>query len=334
VNDFVKSDQRVIGASLISGGRLVNPAKIKKTIVKYIMYVLLVAMILFLSLQTDKFLTVANIMTVLRQISIQSIVAIGMSMIIILAQIDLSVGSVVAFSTVINAILLKSGLPVPLSFLLTILGGAAWGAFSGTIIARFQVHAFLVTLALMTGVRGIAYFMTGGYPIGGLPKSFNQIAGGFLGPVPYPVLYMIAKYALFIYIMGYTAFGRSIYAIGGNKESARLSGINVNRVTILVFTISSALCALAGFLLSSRLIAGSPDAAQGWEMDVIAATVIGGTSMYGGAGKLQGTIAGMLFIGVLSNGMVLLSISPYMQDVIKGMVILLAVILNSLQSRK
>jgi ribose/xylose/arabinose/galactoside ABC-type transport system permease subunit len=313
---------------------LVKSNKIQTFAVRYIMYALLILMILFLSIQSDKFLTMANVMTVLRQISIQSIVAIGMTMIIILAQIDLSVGSIVAFSTVINALALKAGLPVPLALVVTLAGGAAWGAFAGTVIARFQVHAFLVTLALMTGVRGIAYFLTGGYPIGGVPKEFNQISGGFIGPVPYPVIYMIVIYAFFIYIMGFTAFGRSIYAIGGNKESARLSGINVQAVTIQVFMVSSMLSALAGFLLSSRLIAGSPDAAQGWEMDVIAATVIGGTSMYGGAGKLQGTIVGMLFIGVLSNGMVLLSISPYMQDVIKGVVILLAVILNSLQSRK
>lgn len=306
----------------------------KGLILKYIMYVLLIVMILFLAFRSDKFLTVPNVMTILRQISITSLVAIGMTMIIILAQIDLSVGSVVAFSTVVNALFMRAGLPIFLSIILTIIVGAAWGAFAGVIIAKFQLHAFLVTLALMTGVRGIAYFMTGGYPIGGMPKEFSVVSAGFIGPVPYTVIYMLVIYALFVYLLGYTSFGRSVYAIGGNKESARLSGINVNAVTIGVFTISSALCAVSGVLLSSRLASGSPDAAQGWEMDVIAATVIGGTSMYGGVGKLQGTLIGMLFIGVLSNGMVLLSINPYIQDVIKGVVILLAVILNSLQSRR
>ena len=228
----------------------------KGLILKYIMYVLLVVMIVFLALRSDKFMTVANVMTILRQISITSLVAIGMTMIIILAQIDLSVGSVVAFSTVVNAMLMRAGVPIPLAIILTIIIGAAWGAFAGIIIAKFQLHAFLVTLALMTGVRGIAYFMTGGYPIGGMPKEFSIVSAGFIGPVPYTVIYMLVIYALFIYLLGYTAFGRSVYAIGGNKESARLSGINVNAVTIGVFTISAALCAASGVLLSSRLTSG------------------------------------------------------------------------------
>lgn len=299
-----------------------------------VMYILLVFMILYLSLATNKFLTMANIMTILRQISITSIVAIGMTMIIILAQIDLSVGSTVAISTVLVATFMQAGIPIVLAIILTILASALIGLFSGFIIARFNLHAFLVTLALMTAIRGLGYFITGGYPKGGLPQAFSVISAGFIGPVPYTVIYMAIIYAVFIYILGHTAFGRSIYAIGGNKESSRLSGINVNKVTIAVFTISGALCGLAGVILSSRLQSGSPDAAQGWEMDVIAAAVIGGSSMYGGVGKLQGTLIGMLFMGVLTNGMVLLSINPYMQDVIKGIVILMAVILNSLQSRK
>lgn len=305
----------------------------KEFIVKYIMYIVLVLMCIVLAIANDKFLTGANLMTIVKQISIQSIVAIGMTMIIITGNIDLSVGSIVAFSSVCAAMMMKSGMPMVLAMIITIVIAGVLGLISGGVTAKLKLHSFLVTLALMQTFRGLAQTMTGGYPVAGFGEAFGKIASGSIGPVPYLVIYMIIFYAVFIYIMKYTAFGRSIYAIGGNQESARLSGINVEKVKTLVFVISSMLCGVAGILLTSKVRSGDPTCANGWEMDTIAGAIIGGTNMMGGEGKLGGTIIGLLFVGILSNGMVLLGINAYMQSVVKGLVIFLAVILNSIQKR-
>ena len=306
---------------------------VKKFLMKYIMYFVLVIMCIVLSFANDAFLSTANLMSIVKQISIQSIVAIGMTMIIITGNIDLSVGSIVAFGSVIAAMMMKSGLPIPLAIVGTILCCGLLGLLTGGVTAKLKLHSFLVTLALMQAIRGLAQTMTGGYPIAGLPSSFGIIASGSIGPVPYLVIYMIVFYAFFIYLMKYTSFGRSIYAIGGNQESARLSGINIEKVKTLVFVISSLLCGVAGILLTAKVRSGDPTSASGWEMDTIAGAIIGGTSMAGGEGNLGGTIVGLLFIGILSNGMVLLGVNPYTQTVVKGLVIFLAVILNSIQKR-
>lgn len=300
---------------------------------KYIMYIVLVLMCIVLAIANDKFLTGANIMTIIKQISIQSIVAIGMTMIIITGNIDLSVGSLVAFASVCAALLMKSGLPTGLTIIAVILISGVLGLISGGVTAKLKLHSFLVTLALMQTFRGLAQTMTGGYPIAGFDSGFGAIAAGDIFGIPYLVIYMVIFYAVFIYIMKYTAFGRSIYAIGGNQESARLSGINVEKVKTMVFVISSMLCGVAGVLLTSKVRSGDPTCATGWEMDTIAGAIIGGTNMMGGEGKLGGTIIGLLFVGVLSNGMILLGVNAYMQNVIKGLVIFLAVILNSIQKK-
>jgi ribose transport system permease protein len=297
--------------------------------IKYAIYLILLALVIVLSFATDKFLTVSNVISILKQISIQSIVAIGMTMIVLLGQIDLSVGSVVAFSGIISAMLMKSGMPIPLAILVSTLLSCVIGLVSGIVTAKYKVHAFLVTLATQTAVRGMDYIISGGYPVSSLPKSFMQIGGGYLGIIPVPVIIMLVFYAVFIFILNSTTFGRSIYAVGGNAESSRLSGINVEKIKVIVFVVTAALASVGGVILSSRLMSGAPDTGTGWEMDCITGVIIGGTSMFGGEGTLQGTFIGMLFVGVLSNGMVLLGINPYMQQVIKGLVILAAVILNS-----
>ncbi|HHV10935.1 MAG TPA: ABC transporter permease [Clostridiales bacterium] len=307
--------------------------KIKDFVMKYIMYIVLVFMVITLTVANDKFLTLNNVMTILKQISIQSIVAIGMTMIIISGNIDLSVGSIVAFCSVIGAMLMASGVPVWIAIILVVLIGAVIGFISGGVTAKLKLHSFLVTLALMQAFRGLAQTITGGYPKAGLPDAFGGIAAKSVAGVPFLVLYMIVFYAVFVYIMKYTAFGRSIYAIGSNEESARLSGINVERVKTMVFVISSALCGVAAILLTSKVRSGDPTCANGWEMDAIAGAIIGGTNMAGGEGKLGGTVIGLLFVGILANGMVLLGVNAYMQSVIKGLVIFLAVIINSIQKR-
>lgn len=306
---------------------------IKAFLMKYIMYFVLILMCIIMAVASDKFLTTANLMTIVKQISIQSIVAIGMTMIIITGNIDLSVGSIVAFASVCAAMMMNAELPIPIAIILTVLVAGVLGFISGGVTAKLKLHSFLVTLALMQAFRGLAQTITGGYPVAGLPDSFGKIASGSIGPVPYLVIYMIIFYAVFIYIMKYTAFGRSIYAIGGNQESARLSGINVEKVKTMVFVISSMLCGVAGVLLTSKVRSGDPTCANGWEMDTIAGAIIGGTNMMGGEGKLGGTIIGLLFVGILSNGMVLLGVNAYMQSVIKGLVIFGAVIINSIQKR-
>ena len=257
-----------------------------------------------------------------------------MTMILIMGQIDLSVGSLVAFAAVVNALLLKSGVAIPLSILATLAITSLWGVLNGYVMARFRMHAFLVTMATMTLIRGVTYTLTGGYPVGGLPQGFFIYGAGQVGFVPLPVIYMFVILAVGAFVLSATPFGRSIYAIGGNEDAARLSGINVMRVKIGVFIVSAFVSAISGLILSSRLMAGSPEIGIGWELDVIAAVIIGGTNIFGGEGNLAGTFLGVLFIGVLTNGMILLDVTPYMQLVVRGLVILSAVILNSLQEKR
>ncbi|MEQ2488376.1 ABC transporter permease [Blautia obeum] len=306
---------------------------LKKFLMKYVMYLFLILMCIVLTIASDKFLTLTNLMTIIKQISIQSIVAIGMTMIIISGNIDLSVGSLVALCSVSCAMLMNKGLPTIIAVLAAVIIGAFAGFITGGVTAKLKLHSFLVTLALMTALRGLAQTLTNGRPVAGLPSSFGKVASGTVGPVPLLVIYMIVLYAIFMYVMKYTAFGRSIYAVGSNQESARLSGINIEKVKTLVFILSGALCGIAGVLLTAKVRSGDPTCANAWEMDTIAGAIIGGTDMNGGEGKLGGTIIGLLFVGILANGMVLLGVSAYMQSVIKGLVIFMAVIINSIQKR-
>ena len=306
---------------------------IKKFLMKYVMYLFLILMCIVLTVASDKFLTVTNLMTIIKQISIQSIVAIGMTMIIISGNIDLSVGSLVALCSVSGAMIMNKGLPMIAAVIASVIIGALVGFITGGVTAKLKRHSFLVTLSLMTALRGLAQTMTNGRPVAGLPSAFGKIASASIGPVPLLVIYMIVLYAIFMYVMKYTAFGRSIYAVGSNQESARLSGINIEMVKTMVFVISGALCGIAGVLLTAKVRSGDPTCANAWEMDTIAGAIIGGTDMNGGEGKLGGTIIGLLFVGILANGMVLLGVSAYMQSVIKGLVIFMAVIINSIQKR-
>ena len=306
---------------------------IKKFLMKYVMYLFLILMCIVLTVASDKFLPVTNLMTIIKQISIQSIVAIGMTMIIISGNIDLSVGSLVALCSVSGAMIMNKGLPMIAAVIASVIIGALVGFITGGVTAKLKLHSFLVTLSLMTALRGLAQTMTNGRPVAGLPSAFGKIASASIGPVPLLVIYMIVLYAIFMYVMKYTAFGRSIYAVGSNQESARLSGINIEMVKTMVFVISGALCGIAGVLLTAKVRSGDPTCANALEMDTIAGAIIGGTDMNGGEGKLGGTIIGLLFVGILANGMVLLGVSAYMQSVIKGLVIFMAVIINSIQKR-
>jgi len=307
---------------------------VKQFFMKYIMYFVLVIMCVILSLANDSFLTANNLMTIVKQISIQSIVAIGMTMIIITGNIDLSVGSIVAFASVIGAMMMKSGLPIPAAILLTLACSGMLGFVSGGVTAKLKLHSFLVTLALMQAFRGLAQTLTGGYPVAGLPDSFGKIASGSIGPVPYLVIYMVIFYAIFIYIMKYTAFGRSIYAVGGNQESARLSGINTKKVFFLAYTNMAFLAAVAGLVFAARLQSSAPTAGQGFELDAIGACFIGGASAYGGIGTVGGVLIGAIFMGVLNNGMSIVGIGSDWQQIVKGLVLLFAVAFDVVSKSK
>ncbi|MGV3600416.1 MAG: ABC transporter permease [Dyadobacter fermentans] len=294
---------------------------------------------LALSIMSDKFLTFSNLWNVMRQISVNICISVGMTLIVLTAGIDLSVGSVLALCGAITAGLLKNGIELPgqnlfIGFtvlgaiLAGILSGSALGAFNGWAITKFNVPPFVATLAMLTVARGLTMLWTGGFPISGLGDTFLFIGTGWFLGIPVPVWISIAVVALAVFLTDKTRIGRYIYAIGGNESASRLSGINVNRVKIVVYTIAGALAAVGGIMVTSRLDSAQPNAGISYELDSIAAVVIGGTSLSGGRGSILGTVLGALIIGVLNNGLVLLNVSPFWQQVVKGLVILLAVIID------
>jgi ribose transport system permease protein len=279
------------------------------------------------------FFTPENLLNVARQISINTIIAVGMTFVILTGGIDLSVGSVLAFCGVISADIVFSKYPLSISLIAGIFLGSILGFFNGFIITKLKIPPFITTLAMMTIARGLVKLYTKALPISPLPENFKFIGSGYLGPIPFPVIIMIIILIVAYLILTKTQIGRYIYAVGGNEEAARLSGINVDRVKIFVYVVSGFLSALSGIILAARLGSGDPKSGVMYELNAIAAVVLGGTSLMGGIGSVTGTILGALIIGVLDNGLILLHIDPFIQDVIKGIVILVAVFLDQLKKR-
>ncbi len=311
------------------------PAKIRKF--QSLLALLLLCIVLALS--TDKFLTVDNIWNVMRQISVNTIISVGMTLVILTKGIDLSVGSILALSAAITAGLLKFGIEIPAFDLFigfTLLGailsgitvGSGLGLFNGWMITRFSVPPFIATLAMLTIARGATMLWTGGFPITGLGEGFGFIGTGWVLGIPVPVWISVLVVGLAVLVTTKTKLGRHIYAIGGNESASKLSGINIKKVKMLVYTIAGALAAVGALIVTARLDSAQPNAGLTYELDSIAAVVIGGTSLSGGRGTILGTVLGALIIGVLNNGLVLLDVSPFWQQIIKGGVILLAVILD------
>lgn len=284
-----------------------------------------------LSFMTPNFLTAGNIISVLRQISNNIFLALGMTLVIILGGIDLSVGSIVAMSgTLTVGFIVTNGVPMMPAILAGLALGTLVGLFNGFIVARFQVPAFIVTLSTMNMAKGIAYIYSGGRSTRITSDAYAMIGTGYLfGVVPLPVVYMIILIIIFVILLNKTRFGTYVYAVGGNRESARLSGVPIKKVEILVFTISGFLAAFAGIVLSSRMYSGQPKAGDGYEMDAIAACVLGGISMAGGTGHVSGTVIGAVVIGIISNGLNLIGVSSFWQLLVKGLIILVAVIIDS-----
>ncbi len=280
------------------------------------------------------FFTVQNLVLVLRQVSINGILAIGVTFVIIAGGIDLSLGSVLALTGVVAASYAHPdayALIVPI--LLGILTGIGIGYLNGMVITRGKVAPFIVTLGMMTIARGLALVVSDGRPVSNLSDAFNFIGGGdFLG-VPIPILIFAVVILSSSVILNYTKTGRYIYAVGGNEHAARASGINVNRVKLFTYMLCSGLAGLAGIILASRITTGQPNAGVAYELDAIAAVVIGGTSLFGGIGTITGTVIGALTIGVINNGLDLLNISSYYQQIIKGVIIIGAVLIDRKVSR-
>jgi len=321
-----------------------NLQNYRANLIRFQSLIALLLLCLALSIMSDKFLTVSNAWNVMRQISVNICISTGMTLIVLTAGIDLSVGSVLALCGAITAGLLRNGIEFPASNLFlgfTLLGaviagiltGSALGAFNGWAITKFKVPPFVATLAMLTIARGLTMLWTQGFPISGLGDTFLYFGTGWLLGIPVPVWISGIIVLIAVLITNKTRLGRYIYAIGGNESASKLSGINVNRVKIIVYTIAGALAAIGGILVTSRLDSAQPNAGTSYELDSIAAVVIGGTSLSGGRGTILGTVQGAIIIGVLNNGLVLLNVSPFWQQVVKGFVILLAVIIDKSNSK-
>jgi ribose/xylose/arabinose/galactoside ABC-type transport system permease subunit len=306
----------------------------------YTMEIILLAVAGVLMASAPGFATVGNVLNVLRTISMLGVIAFGMTAVIISGEIDLSVGAGAAlagcivawFSGALSAPL-GSALAVALGIVVAMSVGAATGIFTGKVREWFNVPTFITTLALLTALRGLANLITGGFPLTNLPDWFAFLGAGDLLGVPFPVYVFLVVFAVMHLLMTYTSFGRAVYAVGGNAEAARLSGIPVYAVKTAALAITGVLTAVTGTLLASQIGSGNGTTASGMELDVIAATIIGGTSLFGGKGRVWGTLLGVLFLGCITNGMTLMNVSDYWQYVVRGAIILGAVLLNQVLER-
>jgi len=294
---------------------------------------MLVALVVVFSVLSPHFLSQGNITNVLIQSSTNAIIAAGMTFVILSGNIDLSVGSVLALSSVLGATFIADGGSIVIGVGIMLLGGIIAGGINGFTVSYLGFPAFIVTLATMWLFRGLAYVFTNGQAVTGLPKDFRILATGEIAGIPFIVLVMIAVYAICYFLLSRTTFGRQVYAVGDNKEAARLSGVNVKRVVAAVFVICGLLAALGGVVLSSRLFSGQPIAGITFELSAIAAVVIGGTSLSGGKGGILGTLVGAIFIATLINGLVILNVSSFWQQVIMGLVVLAAVGIDQYRKR-
>ena len=317
--------------------------RFKNGVVKYFkdnigLIIALLAMFIFLTVfptTRSTFLTPKNMFNILRQNASNLVLATGMTMVIILGGIDLSVGSVIALSGVVAAgCVVNFGLPEAVGFIAAIAVGAAVGLFNGFIICKTDIPPFIVTLASMNITKGIALVLTGGAPIRCMTDAFKFPGAGYVGPVPTPVILMFIIFILAALMINKTQLGRHIYAVGGNVQAAKFSGINVQKVKFIVYAYTGVMAGIAGVVIASRLYSGQPTAGDGAEMDAIASVVVGGTSMSGGSGRIGGTLIGVLIIGVLNNGLNLMGVDSNFQYIVKGLVILLAVYVDFLRNKK
>ena len=289
----------------------------------------LILLLTFFSLSADYFLSWSNMVNIARQVSMIAIMAFGMTVVVVSGGIDLSVGAIMGFSGVFTAALMMNfHMPVWVCVIGGILSGGIIGYINGTVITKLKIPSFIATLAMLNIARGLTYLYTDAKPIYGLPDHFNIIGTGYIGPIPIPVILMLLVFAVFTVLMKKTKIGRYALSIGGNAEVARLSGINIKRYMRSFYLISGLMAGLAGIILTARMGSGEPNAGLSLEMDVIAAVVLGGTSLSGGKGTILGTLCGALLMGVLDNGLAMLQVSPFAQMVCTGVIVLIAVAIS------
>ncbi|AQS59937.1 ABC transporter permease [Desulforamulus ferrireducens] len=281
-----------------------------------------------LSFLTDRFFTISNLLNVARQVSINTLLGVGLTFVILTGGIDLSVGAILAFAGALGAGMLGLGYDPVIAVLFSCLVGLLAGTLNGTIVAYGRVAPFVATLATMTIFRGATLVYTEGKPVRAVSEGFNALGGGYIGPIPTPVVITAIVVLLAWFVLNHMTVGRRIFALGGNEEATILSGVKTTRYKILVYSISGLMAGLAGAILTSRLLSAQPTAGSGYELDAIAAVVIGGTSLTGGRGGVVGTLIGALIIGVIDNGLNLLNVSSFYQQAVKGFIILFAVLLD------
>lgn len=304
-----------------------SKGKVSSFLSDYGVFVSFALLCIVISMMTDKFFTVANFTNIFRQVSFNTIIAFGMSLVIASGGIDLSVGAVVSLSGIVCAYLSQNpDVPIGAIVLAGCAVGIVLGMVNGVIVSTLNLQPFIATMATTNIFRGIALILSGGKSVSGLSKVYKAIGAGKLLGIPLPVLFMLATLLVVGFVFYFTPFGRYVLAIGGNKMAAKFSGIKVKKITFLIYTLCGLLCGFTGVILTARLGAGSPTMSDGAELDAIAAAAIGGTNMSGGATSLFGTIVGALMLGIISNGMDLVNISPYYQRIVKGVIIIVAVL--------
>ncbi|BCZ44005.1 ribose ABC transporter permease [Clostridium gelidum] len=301
---------------------------IKDNLLKYKSILALIILCIIVSVISPTFLQISNLRNLFTQISVNAVISLGMTFVILTGGIDLSVGSIVAISGAVSAVTIKNTGSISLGILAALFTGILVGFINGIIVSKGRIQAFIATLATQTVFRGVTYVFTGGNPISGLGDSFMKLTNSRILGIPVPVIITIIVFAICAYVLTQTRYGRYVYAVGGNEDSSRLSGINVNGVKNWVYIISGATAAIAGIIVTSRIGSAAPTAGSGYELDAIAAIVIGGTNLVGGEGTILGTLIGVLIIGVLNNGLNLMDVSAFYQTIVKGLVILLAVLID------
>jgi ribose/xylose/arabinose/galactoside ABC-type transport system permease subunit len=308
---------------------------------RYMMEIILLVLVIVLIVTAPGFFTLGNILNIFRNVAITGVISFAMTMVIIGGEIDLSVGSSIALSAVITATVtgklaatgkMSMDSAVWIGMLTALVTGAVIGLINGLVRTRYNIPSFIATLAMLNILYGVSAIISKGFPVTTLPAWYNWIgAGRFFNLIPVPALWLAIAFVIVFIIMNKTTFGREIYAVGGNPEAARLSGINVNFVKIIILVIVQVLAAFSGIILSAQVMSGSSTFGRGYEMDVIAAVIIGGTSLSGGIGKAWGTLVGIIFMGVINNGMTLFGVGDFEKYVVRGLLILGAVLLNTIQ---
>ena len=293
---------------------------------KFGLFLLLIAIVVIMSFLSPRFFTFSNIINILRQSSINGIIACGMTLVILTSGIDLSVGAILAFSTIIAALLVKSGLSALISIILALVIGGILGTVNGTITAYLKVPAFIVTLGMMGVARGFSLIVSKGAPVTGFPNTFRSPGTGVIASIPVPVIIGGGVFLISWFLVENTVFGMWIRSIGSNRTASRFSGIPFKRIEVLAYTLSGVFSALSGIILIGRLNSAQPTAGMGYEFGAIAAVVLGGTRFTGGEGKIVGTLIGVLILGVIDNSINILNISPFYEQIIKGTIIALALL--------